>query len=68
MEEAIRKKLRANPTQFKQQNHATVSGTALADPEGFGNVCLIAAPDDGSSREGFFKADKAHKYGRFRTV
>ena len=62
VEEAIiRKKLRANPPQSKQQqqNHAMVSGTALADPEGFGHVCLIAAP--GGSREGFFKADKAHK-------
>ena len=59
IEELIREKLRSNPSHTKQQNHVTVPSAALADPEGFGNVYLIKAPD--GSRSDFFKADKAHK-------
>ena len=59
IEELVREKLRRNPLQSKQQNHITVFGIALADPEGFGNVYLIKAPDGSCSD--FFKADKAHK-------
>ena len=59
IEELILEKLRSNPSQSKQQNHITVSGVALADPEGFANVYLTKAP--GGLRSDFFKADKAHK-------
>ena len=59
VEEILREKLRANPGQSKQQNKVTVSGNALDDPEGFGAVYLIAAPD--GPRAAFLKADNAHK-------
>ena len=55
----LREKLRANPAQSKNQIKVTVSGIARDNPEGFGNVYIIAAPD--GPRDVNLKADEDHK-------